>query len=195
MGVFFLLIHGSRNWAVDLRLYHGVGLSNMILGGWGQQVDTTVLGLSAEEAVMKPYIASMGIYVFKKDVLLKLLRYPTSHASFLLQILHLCVPHIVCCSCCLLDLGNVIVMEDMNSLWKFKTMIPVVPAMHMVLWAFMLTVILVSEVQIEKRTGWVSWSIVVILLTQTALPYSQWLRFWDNSSISQRIEHAGMRQR
>jgi glucose-1-phosphate adenylyltransferase len=40
-------------------------------------VDTTVLGLSAEEAVMKPYIASMGIYVFKKDVLLKLLRYPT----------------------------------------------------------------------------------------------------------------------
>jgi glucose-1-phosphate adenylyltransferase len=37
------------------------------------QVDPTVLGLSAEEAVMKPYIASMGIYVFKKDVLLKLL--------------------------------------------------------------------------------------------------------------------------
>jgi glucose-1-phosphate adenylyltransferase len=53
----------------------------MILGGWGQQVDTTVLGLSAEEAVMKPYIASMGIYVFKKDVLLKLLRqrYPTAN--------------------------------------------------------------------------------------------------------------------
>jgi ADP-glucose pyrophosphorylase len=97
------------------------------------QVDTTVLGLSAEEAVMKPYIASMGIYVFKKDVLLKLLRYPTSHVSFLLQILHLCVPHIVYCSCCLLDLGNVIVMEDMNSLWKSKTMVPVVPAMHMVL--------------------------------------------------------------
>ncbi|KAH9572967.1 hypothetical protein CY35_02G180100 [Sphagnum magellanicum] len=45
------------------------------------QVDTTVLGLSAEEAVMKPYIASMGIYVFKKDVLLKLLRrhYPTAN--------------------------------------------------------------------------------------------------------------------
>jgi ADP-glucose pyrophosphorylase len=55
----------------------------MILGGWGQQVDTTVLGLSAEEAVMKPYIASMGIYVFKKDVLLKLLRYSTSmHLSY-----------------------------------------------------------------------------------------------------------------
>lgn len=42
-----------------------------------QQVDTTVLGLSPEEAVEKPYIASMGIYVFKKDVLMKLLRYAT----------------------------------------------------------------------------------------------------------------------
>jgi glucose-1-phosphate adenylyltransferase len=45
------------------------------------QVDTTVLGLSPEEAKKKPYIASMGIYVFKKDVLLKLLRwrYPTAN--------------------------------------------------------------------------------------------------------------------
>ncbi|KAG0561448.1 hypothetical protein KC19_9G065400 [Ceratodon purpureus] len=45
------------------------------------QVDTTVLGLSAEEAKKMPYIASMGIYVFKKDVLLKLLRwrYPTAN--------------------------------------------------------------------------------------------------------------------
>lgn len=45
------------------------------------QVDTTVLGLSPEEAVEKPYIASMGIYVFKKDVLMKLLRwrYPTAN--------------------------------------------------------------------------------------------------------------------
>lgn len=39
------------------------------------QVDTTVLGLSAEEAQKKPYIASMGIYVFKKSVLAKLLRW------------------------------------------------------------------------------------------------------------------------
>ena len=38
------------------------------------QVDTTVLGLSKEEAARKPYIASMGIYVFKKDVLVSLLR-------------------------------------------------------------------------------------------------------------------------
>ncbi|XP_024387551.1 glucose-1-phosphate adenylyltransferase large subunit 3, chloroplastic/amyloplastic [Physcomitrium patens] len=45
------------------------------------QVDTTVLGLTPEEAAAKPYIASMGIYVFKKDVLLKLLRwrYPTAN--------------------------------------------------------------------------------------------------------------------
>lgn len=33
------------------------------------QVDTTVLGLNKEEAKKKPYIASMGIYVFKKGVL------------------------------------------------------------------------------------------------------------------------------
>lgn len=31
-------------------------------------------GLEEEEAAEKPYIASMGIYVFKKDVLLKLLK-------------------------------------------------------------------------------------------------------------------------
>lgn len=37
------------------------------------KVDTTVLGLSQGEATRKPYIASMGIYVFKKDVLLNLL--------------------------------------------------------------------------------------------------------------------------
>ncbi|MCX5962083.1 MAG: glucose-1-phosphate adenylyltransferase [Cyanobacteria bacterium] len=37
------------------------------------QVDTTVLGLSADEAVQSPYIASMGIYVFKKEALIKLL--------------------------------------------------------------------------------------------------------------------------
>ena len=31
-------------------------------------------GLSAEEAKKSPFIASMGIYVFKKDLMLKLLR-------------------------------------------------------------------------------------------------------------------------
>jgi glucose-1-phosphate adenylyltransferase len=40
-----------------------------------QAVDTTVLGLSKDEAQKKPYIASMGVYVFKKEILLNLLRY------------------------------------------------------------------------------------------------------------------------
>ncbi|XP_057820265.1 glucose-1-phosphate adenylyltransferase large subunit 1 [Cryptomeria japonica] len=45
------------------------------------EVDTTVLGLSPQEAKLKPYIASMGIYVFRTDILLKLLRwrYPTAN--------------------------------------------------------------------------------------------------------------------
>ncbi|PKI35597.1 hypothetical protein CRG98_044051 [Punica granatum] len=45
------------------------------------QVDTTILGLSSEDAKRFPYIASMGIYLFKMDVLLKLLRwgYPTAN--------------------------------------------------------------------------------------------------------------------
>ncbi|WP_144869280.1 glucose-1-phosphate adenylyltransferase [Hyella patelloides] len=37
------------------------------------QVDTTILGLSKERATQSPYIASMGIYVFKKEVLVDLL--------------------------------------------------------------------------------------------------------------------------
>ncbi|XP_058092026.1 glucose-1-phosphate adenylyltransferase large subunit 1-like [Magnolia sinica] len=45
------------------------------------QVDTTVLGLSMQEAMEYPYIASMGVYVFRTDALLRLLRwrYPTSN--------------------------------------------------------------------------------------------------------------------
>ncbi|XP_019180648.1 PREDICTED: glucose-1-phosphate adenylyltransferase large subunit 3, chloroplastic/amyloplastic [Ipomoea nil] len=44
-------------------------------------VDTSVLGLSQEEAKQKPYIASMGVYVFKKEILLNLLRwrFPTAN--------------------------------------------------------------------------------------------------------------------
>lgn len=44
-------------------------------------VDTSILGLSPDQAAKFPYIASMGIYVFKKDILLKLLRwrFPTSN--------------------------------------------------------------------------------------------------------------------
>ncbi|KAF7813785.1 glucose-1-phosphate adenylyltransferase large subunit 3, chloroplastic/amyloplastic [Senna tora] len=45
------------------------------------QVDTTVLGLSRDEAQKKPYIASMGVYVFRKEILLNLLRwrFPTAN--------------------------------------------------------------------------------------------------------------------
>ncbi|KAE8076988.1 hypothetical protein FH972_015602 [Carpinus fangiana] len=45
------------------------------------EVDTTVLGLSKEEAQKKPYIASMGVYLFKKEILLNLLRwrFPTAN--------------------------------------------------------------------------------------------------------------------
>ena len=51
------------------------------LVGFLQQVDTTRLGLSKQDAVNSPYIASMGVYAFKTDILLKLLRwrYPTSN--------------------------------------------------------------------------------------------------------------------
>ncbi|PSS19143.1 Glucose-1-phosphate adenylyltransferase large subunit like [Actinidia chinensis var. chinensis] len=45
------------------------------------EADTTRLGLSPQDATQSPYIASMGVYVFKTDILLKLLRwrYPTSN--------------------------------------------------------------------------------------------------------------------
>ncbi len=46
------------------------------------QVDTTLLGLNAEQAKESPYIASMGIYVFKKDVLIKLLRQNPDFTDF-----------------------------------------------------------------------------------------------------------------
>ena len=46
------------------------------------QVDTTVLGLSPEEAKINPYIASMGIYVFTKDVLIDLLESNMEQTDF-----------------------------------------------------------------------------------------------------------------
>jgi len=46
------------------------------------QVDTTVLGLSPEEAKSSPYIASMGIYVFKKQVLIDLLKANLAQTDF-----------------------------------------------------------------------------------------------------------------
>ncbi|KAF5740783.1 glucose-1-phosphate adenylyltransferase large subunit 1-like isoform X1 [Tripterygium wilfordii] len=39
------------------------------------QVDTSLLGLPLQDAMKFPYIASMGVYVFKTEVLLKLLRW------------------------------------------------------------------------------------------------------------------------
>jgi glucose-1-phosphate adenylyltransferase len=46
------------------------------------RVDTTILGLSKEQAEVQPYIASMGIYVFKKDVLIKLLKESLERTDF-----------------------------------------------------------------------------------------------------------------
>ena len=46
------------------------------------RVDTTSLGLSAEEAAARPYLASMGIYVFKYDRLERLLAEDPSWIDF-----------------------------------------------------------------------------------------------------------------
>lgn len=46
------------------------------------QVDTTTLGLSTEEAASKPYIASMGIYLFKREVLVELLTQNLEQTDF-----------------------------------------------------------------------------------------------------------------
>ncbi|MBD2743166.1 glucose-1-phosphate adenylyltransferase [Coleofasciculus sp. FACHB-1120] len=46
------------------------------------QVDTTTLGLSPEQAKKNPYIASMGIYVFKKEVLMELLQTNQDRTDF-----------------------------------------------------------------------------------------------------------------
>lgn len=53
----------------------GEALKNM-------QVDTTLLGLTPEQAKESPYIASMGIYVFKKEALIKLLRHNPEQTDF-----------------------------------------------------------------------------------------------------------------
>jgi len=51
------------------------------------QVDTTVLGLPAEKAKEFPYIASMGIYVFERQVLLDLLKGGPDRTDFGKEIL------------------------------------------------------------------------------------------------------------
>ncbi len=45
-------------------------------------VDTSILGLNPQQAKEKPYIASMGIYVFKKEVLENLLRENPNQTDF-----------------------------------------------------------------------------------------------------------------
>lgn len=46
------------------------------------QVDTTVLGLTPDQAQQMPYIASMGIYIFKKEVLIRLLKESPEQTDF-----------------------------------------------------------------------------------------------------------------
>jgi len=46
------------------------------------RVDTTKFGLSPEEAQLKPFLASMGIYAFKYDVLVELLKMDESWVDF-----------------------------------------------------------------------------------------------------------------
>ncbi|MBE9042563.1 glucose-1-phosphate adenylyltransferase [Oscillatoriales cyanobacterium LEGE 11467] len=46
------------------------------------EVDTQALGLTAEQAAKSPYIASMGIYVFKKDALIDLLEQAPEQTDF-----------------------------------------------------------------------------------------------------------------
>lgn len=50
-------------------------------------VDTTTLGLDAEEAKENPYIASMGIYVFNRDIMIKLLSENPEQTDFGKEIL------------------------------------------------------------------------------------------------------------
>jgi len=45
-------------------------------------IDTTKFGLSPEEAQLKPFLASMGIYVFKYDALVELLKMDESWVDF-----------------------------------------------------------------------------------------------------------------
>ncbi len=51
------------------------------------RVDTTVLGLGADKAMNFPYIASMGIYVFEKQILHDLLNHDVDQTDFGREIL------------------------------------------------------------------------------------------------------------
>ncbi|MGB3695419.1 MAG: glucose-1-phosphate adenylyltransferase [Spirulinaceae cyanobacterium] len=56
------------------------------------QVDTTTLGLPPEKARRMPYIASMGIYVFKKEVLCNLLKANLEETDFGKEIIPAAAP-------------------------------------------------------------------------------------------------------
>ena len=55
------------------------------------RVDTTALGLSEEEAKARPFLASMGIYVFQYEGLEQLLREDTTHVDFGREV----IPHAI----------------------------------------------------------------------------------------------------
>lgn len=58
-----------------IKVLVGQSLSqNDLLFTHFSQVDTTILGLDGERAKELPFIASMGIYVISKDIMLQLLR-------------------------------------------------------------------------------------------------------------------------
>ena len=56
-------------------------------------VDTTVLGLNPEEAKQNPFIASMGIYVFKREALIRLLNEYSDFTDFGKEIIPAAAPH------------------------------------------------------------------------------------------------------
>src|SRR5262252_11073465 len=73
---FGLLKADSRGRIIEFREKPtGETLENM-------RVDTTLLGLSAEEAQARPFLASMGIYVFKYDSLEEVLKLDSTRLDF-----------------------------------------------------------------------------------------------------------------
>jgi glucose-1-phosphate adenylyltransferase len=57
------------------------------------RVDTTSLGLTPEEAKSRPYLASMGIYVFKYDVIEKVLAEDSSRLDFGKEVIPASIDH------------------------------------------------------------------------------------------------------
>jgi glucose-1-phosphate adenylyltransferase len=56
-------------------------------------VDTSILGLDAEQAKQNPFIASMGIYVFKREALIRLLSEYPDCTDFGKEIIPAAAPH------------------------------------------------------------------------------------------------------